>query len=342
MRYLHKKRGTEYELLGFGKMQAERWFEPLNGSGPAFPIDSSSVDMREVAIYRSVDDGSLWVRPREEFEDGRFVVGFTIYEPNFPQHDLTGRVEVPSITSDRTSPSPIVDEMTESRARALALLQAEDERQDKIHELLETIREQIRVDVAPEHRPEGLMTNIQNAVYAMRGRMRLMNDAAITSPLQPPSAALPSPPKAGEAKNARDEIVTRILNMALIGRALSDRTDIEADLFVDELRSLVTDVFVNNRIYATPEPRADMREEDGGLDAGINYAIERLCEALAVDPNSISWDAATETMDGDVVSVICNVLRAAYGEKWSTKPEDTARIRAALDAALNPGGHDAR
>jgi len=27
------------------------------------------------------------------------------------------------------------------------------------------------------------MKNIQNAVYAMRGRMRLMNDAAITSPL---------------------------------------------------------------------------------------------------------------------------------------------------------------
>ena len=68
MRYLHKKRGTEYELLGFGKTQAERWFEPLNGSGPAFPLDSSSIDMREVAVYRSVDDGSLWARPREEFD----------------------------------------------------------------------------------------------------------------------------------------------------------------------------------------------------------------------------------------------------------------------------------
>ena len=64
-------------------------------------------------------------------------------------------------------------------AEARRLLAAEDARQDKLHELLETIREQIRLDVAPEHRPEGLFKNIQDAVYAMRGRTRLMNDAAI-------------------------------------------------------------------------------------------------------------------------------------------------------------------
>ncbi len=69
--------------------------------------------------------------------------------------------------------------------QALQLLGAEDARQDKIQDLLETVREQIRLEVAPEHRPEGLMTNIQSAVYAMRGRTRLMNDAAITSALSP-------------------------------------------------------------------------------------------------------------------------------------------------------------
>ena len=66
---------------------------------------------------------------------------------------------------------------------ALRLLAAEDERQSKLHEILETIREQIRLSVAAEHRPDGLFKNIQDAVYAMRGRTPLMNDVAITAAL---------------------------------------------------------------------------------------------------------------------------------------------------------------
>jgi ABC-type branched-subunit amino acid transport system ATPase component len=56
--------------------------------------------------------------------------------------------------------APAMDEMTKA-------LQAEDARQAKLHELLETIREQIRLEVLPEHRPKGLFQNIQDAVYAM-------------------------------------------------------------------------------------------------------------------------------------------------------------------------------
>lgn len=62
----HVKRGTEYQLIGIGKVQAEDWYTSKNEN-------TRTIDMREVVIYRSVDDGSLWVRPREEFDDGRFI-----------------------------------------------------------------------------------------------------------------------------------------------------------------------------------------------------------------------------------------------------------------------------
>lgn len=66
----HVKRGTLYALIGIGKIQAGDWGDLTKMSDVNRYVPS--VDMREVAIYRSVDDESWWVRPKEEFEDGRF------------------------------------------------------------------------------------------------------------------------------------------------------------------------------------------------------------------------------------------------------------------------------
>ncbi|WP_342643413.1 hypothetical protein [Rhodoligotrophos ferricapiens] len=70
VRYRHKRRGTDYELIGYGNMQSKHWRDPATPADNC--LHGTSVNLREVAIYRSVDEGALWVRPREEFEDGRF------------------------------------------------------------------------------------------------------------------------------------------------------------------------------------------------------------------------------------------------------------------------------
>jgi len=49
---------------------------------------------------------------------------------------------------------------------------------------------------------------------------------------------------------------------------------------------------------------------------GCDFAMVQLCKYLSVDPKSVNWDAATETVDGDVQAVIGNILRAKFGEDW--------------------------
>lgn len=69
----HKKRGTEYVLIGYAKMQAEKWRDLSDQDLMDGCEIGDPVDMREVAVYRSVTNpAEIWVRPREEFEDGRF------------------------------------------------------------------------------------------------------------------------------------------------------------------------------------------------------------------------------------------------------------------------------
>lgn len=54
-KYRHVKRGTEYTVLGEATVQAGRGIH----------------DYDTVVVYRD-ESGELWVRPREEFYDGRF------------------------------------------------------------------------------------------------------------------------------------------------------------------------------------------------------------------------------------------------------------------------------
>lgn len=62
-RVRHKKRGSTYEVLHGALMQSTHWHDTYY----KVPADG-----RSVVVYRSESDGSVWVRPASEFEDGRF------------------------------------------------------------------------------------------------------------------------------------------------------------------------------------------------------------------------------------------------------------------------------
>ena len=102
------------------------------------------------------------------------------------------------------------------------------------------------------------------------------------------------------------------------------------------------------------EWREDPSSDERWLD-GCNFAMEQLCEFLGVNPRDVRWDAATETLDGDVQAVIGNILRAKYGEDWgpsdgaiyaaisksSTPPEEQAAILREIDTRLDTPAHTA-
>jgi hypothetical protein len=88
---------------------------------------------------------------------------------------------VPLFYAPSQAEAVITDEM---RAEALRLLKARDERDDKVQEIIEDLREIVLLMPAAS-RPDGLFKHAQDAVYAMRGRTRLMDDAALTAALLP-------------------------------------------------------------------------------------------------------------------------------------------------------------
>lgn len=62
----------------------------------------------------------------------------------------------------------------------------------------------------------------------------------------------------------------------------------------------------------TDDPSANERWQ-----AGCDFALVELCKTLDIDPKSVNWDAATETVDGDVSAIIWNILRARFGDDFS-------------------------
>jgi hypothetical protein len=59
-----------------------------------------------------------------------------------------------------------------------------------------------------------------------------------------------------------------------------------------------------------------MSDELEGYHEGIDMALVQLCSVLGVDPKSVEFDAATETIEGDVCAVIGNIFRVKFGDDW--------------------------
>jgi len=76
-------------------------------------------------------------------------------------------------------------------------------------------------------------------------------------------------------------------------------------------------------LSASPRPQAtkddDWRADpsaDERWNAGLDFGMQQFCAVLGVDPKTVNWDAATETLDGDVQSVLCGIGKVRFGEDW--------------------------
>lgn len=63
--------------------------------------------------------------------------------------------------------------------------------------------------------------------------------------------------------------------------------------------------------FTAKENWRDDPAQDERWNAGLDFAMLQLCKVLKVDPQSINWDCATETLEGDAQSQIHKVLAAA-------------------------------
>lgn len=108
-----------------------------------------------------------------------------------------------------------------------------------------------------------------------------------------------------------------------------------------------------SRSAATSDAPADWQDDpsaDERWNAGLDFGMVQFCAALGVDPHDVTWDAATETLDGDVAAVIGHILDAGIGEDWrtfvqwqpaNTAPKDGSPFMAWCPIIPGPGDTDA-
>lgn len=150
---------------------------------------------------------------------------------------------------------------------------------------------------------------------------------------------LPSPaatPPSGSAVAMRDDL-KKTINGALRIFFADDRAPTKSELYLIEKAT-------EHLVAALAAPQA----QDEPNHEGIDFALEQLCTFLGVDPHMVSWDAATETVDGDVQAVIGNIMRTKYGEDFDAKASVAATPAQDVRQILHdhfytgePGQHEA-
>jgi hypothetical protein len=88
-----------------------------------------------------------------------------------------------------------------------------------------------------------------------------------------------------------------------------------ADLVDTQLPALLREAETRRMEIAADDWKSDPAANEA-WNAGCDFAMTAMCRMLKVDPHSVSWDAATEELDSDVMSVICNIMTAAFGDGW--------------------------